>query len=207
MLSFIVIFLLLLLISSLFFIFIKRKRALFLILIFISLLSGLRAYNIGNDTFAYYTFFNNIAYFDFYYDLRIEYGFRLFNYLIGSTFNNFSYLLIIYSFMLYLSLGNFLIKLNLLNFFSILLIFLLVFIPIGNTIRQAMAISFLLLGLKFLIYKPNYFYFSLIVLFSSLFHLSAIIFFLLIPARKLQFNNILFMIIIFSKQLRICLNI
>lgn len=169
---------------------VKEKEKVFVIMSFITLFafSAFRSIEIGNDTYNYYKFYENLTPFKFN-ETRFEFGYVMLNSLIKTFFINPQFLFIISSFIILISIYRFFIdKSNLL--WLALLIFLLSHTYFGtfNTIRQYLAFAFLVFAYNG--YRDKkYFIFVLMTFLAFLFHKSAIVFLGLIFTPLLKTRN------------------
>lgn len=170
----------------------------FLIFTLLILQFGFR-WETGTDWQPYLTHFNSISYFD---DILpsilvgFEPGYTLFVYLIKLFSNNYTLFLFLHS-ILYFSLIFISIKRLSPYFFTSLLIFYCSTLGYLGSNRQLLSIAICFTSLPYIVDR-NYLKFTLIVFFASMFHLTAIIFFIFyfLNARiKLQW---LFIILISS---------
>ena len=146
----------------------------YIVLVFIS---GFRNYNVGVDTKLYSSFFEyakNISYSNLH-NVRYEYGFALFCKLLSTLNNNYHYLLFATSAFINYAVLNFIKKNSKNVYFSVIMYILCnFFFSYMNVMRQAIAISIILLNYESL-KKEKYLKFSIGILFAMLFHTSAIL--------------------------------
>lgn len=148
------------------------KFILFITMGLLGFLSSFRNYTIGIDTAHYlngYYYINELARYDFY-----EIGYVLFNILIYNVFDNFQFLIIFSSIIIYFGFSKYFLENSNNVILCSVLFFSLLYRGSLSIIRQYMACSFLLLGIIKL-KKRNLPFFFIYVLLASLFHSSAFI--------------------------------
>lgn len=163
-----------------FWIFLEKKsinrKAFWLPFIVLVLFSSMRSYVVGLDTGGYTADFRDqldVSYFNFRSD--VEYGFQFLHYIILKFTKNYFWLFFISSIIVLYPYLNFFKKNSKDYFLSVF-----IFITFGfysfyfNGLRQGIAMAIVVLATPFLIDK-KFFKFSLIVLFASLFHKSALV--------------------------------
>jgi hypothetical protein len=175
--------------------------------LFLFIFSGFRHYEILNDSLAYKEIFDNTLTYNFtdIFTGRIEPFYQLINKLIKSFISNdYSVLFIITSIIIQLSILKFIFKNSSKVWFSVYLFFSFRFYLFSlSAIRQGIALGLTLLAFNYL-KKNEKKYFILIVLIASLFHYSALIFYLVLIFRNSKFekNKVIIMsiltLIIFS---------
>jgi hypothetical protein len=154
----------------------------------IILIGGLR-YKVGADWGMYEYLFDDINSLSDIFDKREEKLYVFFNYLLKQVYNNYSFFIfILFSFSF--SLKYYIIKLYSPDVFLSLMIYIFgVFLIYDlNGLRQGMAMAFVLLSIP-LIVNNKFFYFLLIVMIGSLFHVSAIIFLPFYFLAKIKISN------------------
>lgn len=171
----------------------NKKKKIFLILSFslLAVIAGIRNYTVGIDTHLYYKFYLNLpnVSFDMLKNVRYEFGFSLLCKILSTICKNPQFLLLITSIFINYAIGNFIYK-NSKNVVisTILYIICNYYFSYMNIMRQAIAISIILLGYE-KIKKEKYITYSIYVLFASFFHFSAISALVLIVLRKFNFNK------------------
>lgn len=180
-----------------FFVFLKRKTALLLSFIILSLMAGLRKYTVGADTLQFYEAFNNIGQTNdwTFSEFRYEYGFSLLCKILYIIFRNPQSLIFFTSIFINFSVFIF-IKNNSKDYFlsTMLYIFLNYYFNYMNIMRQAIAIGIMLLFYRFLKEK-NYLVYLLGIIIAFFFHKTAIVGLLLIIVKIMNrykyFNSFL----------------
>lgn len=144
----------------------KTARNIYLILTMglLMILTIFRRIDVGNDTFSYYILFMNIKNYGVNINPEIELGYKYLNFLIGSFTNNYQILLVVIGVMSYVSVIRFINAYSYNLSFSVLLFFLLFYKPYINVMRQVIAISLVLVAIKFLFKEKPIRYFILIIL-------------------------------------------
>lgn len=175
----------------------KRNKILLLVLIVVmSLLPAFRSIDVGTDTSNYVEMFQQFGSSNFYelFEYPTEKGYVLLNYFSSIFLSSFNSFFLLFYFLLF---GNFI------YFFSknsnFLSLSLLVFLTLGfylssfNIMRQMIAISVCLLSLRY-VFNREFLKFTLMIILSSLFHTTALIFLLVYFVYKYsdQFKYILF---------------
>lgn len=167
----------------------KNKFIILFLIFFISLLPSLRSINIGTDTYNYVRMFHEFSAANNISDLFLfntEKGYVFFNYFSSffvDSFNGFFFIFYLTIFSLYIT---FFLKNS--NLFSLSL---LVFMVLGfyaasfNIMRQIMALSICLFSLKY-VFKQDFIKFILIIMLSSLFHITSLIFIIVYFIYKFQ---------------------
>lgn len=162
----------------------------YIAIIVCTIIFGLRDYNVGTDTKAYYQIFNWFGT-DFVKRKLFVYetGFSFFNILINKLFGNFTIFLIIMGFILYHNIISSVCKLSERPSISMLCFFGLgSFAQSCNILRQYLAMSFCLVALVYLVKKNKIIPFIFFVFVGFLFHKSAIIFIIILPLKYLRFE-------------------
>lgn len=171
----------------------QRYKKTYLIFIFsiLTLISALRSSTVGVDTMQYvkaYNLINNIPWYD-YDTLWYEWGFfalcKILNYFTRDP----QILIIISSIIIMSSVGRFIYK-NSSNVVisSFLFLTLNLYFNYMNIMRQALAISIVLIGYEYL-KENNFIKYVILVVLASLFHQSAICCLVLIIFKKLNYNK------------------
>src|SRR5690625_3234240 len=176
----------------------KRAKILYLVIMFIPLfiLSSLRSSDIGTDTKNYLSGFNSIKYADFdnVYDVvRWEVGYVFLNKISSYLSEHPNIILIITSFIALLGVFYFIYKNStsvILSVYLYLTLYLYFFS--FNGIRQAIAMSIIVMGLHFIIQRKLLKYLIMVII-ATLFHETAILFIMLyfIYNLKLTYKNVL----------------
>lgn len=158
-------------------------------IVFLALVFGLRDYSVGTDTKNYLDIFNWLGS-DFIWERFIyEKGFCILSVLVNKLFGNFTIFLIICGFIIYFNVIHVFCKMSQSPSTSILCYFGIgSFAQSCNALRQYLAISFCLLALYYLIKKDNDILFAFYVIVAFLFHKTAIIFLILLPIKRIEFN-------------------
>lgn len=154
-----------------------RKVYCTIVFVLITLISALRYYTVGIDTYQYYRAFGIISNLDFshFSILRYEYGFTLLCKLLSYITENPQILLIVTSCFINYTVGKFIYKNSKNPMISIILyITLNVFFSSLNLMRQSMAIGFILLGFEKLKNK-KWIQYSIYVIIATCFHTSSLV--------------------------------
>ncbi len=179
----------------------KLRQKVYLLFVFLMLatVASLRAYTVGMDTIQYYTNYEVIAKMDWqaHTDIRYEFGYfalcKILNYISPDP----QLLIIVTSCFICFSVGFFLYKnSNDVIFSSFLFITLNIFAFYLTAMRQALAISIILLGIG-LLKKPkfrNIAFYILIILLAMQFHNSAAIMIIPIFFVKIKYTNTSFLV-------------
>lgn len=169
----------------------KKKIFLYISYIPITLLAMLRDKTIGIDTMQYVINYKKISLVSLsrFNTIRYEYGFTLFCKILSTINNNPQFLLIISSLLVNYCMAKFIYKNSKSVVFSTMIyIFLNFYFNNMNIMRQAIAMSIILLGYEYLKEK-KYFIYSLYVAIASSFHFTAIISLVFILIREYKFNK------------------
>ena len=179
---------------------IQTKFVIFSMLI-LTIISAIRASNVGADTLQYYTAFNCLSSFnELNFDIfRYEKGFTFFMWIIHKFSKDPQILLITTSLIVNYGIGRFIMKNSNNKILSLILYFICnFFFSYMNIMRQAIAISIILFGFEFL-KKDKKILFIIFTLLASFFHFSAVLALLYIPLKKLKYNkNMILIVIIIS---------
>lgn len=154
----------------------NKKYWIAIIMILLSLLSGLRHYSIGNDTYNYYRNFFSIAYygFDFLKTSRFEIGYSFIVYIVTLLTNNFNVFLLLTSLLVNIAIGTFIYKYSKNPMFSIILfIFLRLFFSEMNILREFLSLTIFLFSIKY-IENRNLFKYTILLFIGYLIHNSII---------------------------------
>ncbi len=183
-----ILYFLIILLIIIFFVFLKRKTALLLSFIILSLMAGLRKYTVGVDTLQFYEAFNNIGQTNdwTFSEFRYEYGFSLLCKILYIIFRNPQSLIFVTSIFINLSVYVF-IKNNSKDYFlsTLLYVFLNYYFNYMNIMRQAIAIAIMLLFFKFL-KNNNYLIYLLGIIIGFFFHKTALMGLILIIIKMLS---------------------
>lgn len=151
-------------------------------------MASFRRYDIGYDTGAYYSFFEQMCNGNFYYDKRMEIGYRLLNIIVSKISSNYTFFLFIIYFFQYSVLCAFAKRVSIDIRFFIMASWLFLFINFTGLQRQSLATAFVLLGVIQLINeKKNWFIFLCII--AALFHVSALVILVLLILKKYEANS------------------
>lgn len=169
----------------------NSKVYLFLCFVPLTLIACLRNPSIGIDTQQFVNAFDKIIFLkpENFGLLRYEYGFSYLCWIIGKICTNSQLLIFVTSLFVNYSIARFISK-NSENVYISVILYLIVnfYFSYMNIMRQALAISILLLGFEFLKEK-KYVKYLLFVLIASFFHSSAILAVIFIFLRKFKFNR------------------
>ena len=163
------------------------KSVYILCFLFLGLLAAFRSPIVGNDTKEYIRIFQDFR------DLldngtRFEYGYLYYNLFIHKITGNYQVFFIITSIFLFATYGVITWKYSFRPKLAVLFFFILAFPGTVNTMRQSFAICILLFSLDYII-KRRWIFFIFIVLFASLFHVTAIIFLVVYTLSYLRINR------------------
>ena len=120
-----------------------NQLGLALLMIAIFIMAAFRRYDVGNDTQSYLSFFSQISLGNIAYDPRIEPGYRYLNLLVSLFSNNFTWILIISSFLLLFPAYSLFRKFSDNPKLCVLLFWMLGFTTLVSATRQAIAVGFL----------------------------------------------------------------
>lgn len=179
--------------------FLKKKTALAISFILLALVAGLRKNTVGIDTMQYYTTFTEIGESSWSFsEIRFEKGYCVVVKILHLLFKNPQSLIICSSLFINFSIYKF-IKNYSKNYLISILVFIFnnIYFSYMNIMRQALAISIILLGIKYLLNK-KYIKFIIVILLASLFHTVAIASIILIPIYMLKDKKILPYLILFA---------
>ena len=183
----------------------NKKNALFISIVFLTLISALRCYTVGVDTKTYISAYKLIGLSPkwYYLDFRYEPGFYYLCKILNVFNSNPQTLIIISSIFINFSVYTFIKKHSKNYMLSVLLYVIMnIFFSYMNVMREGLAISILLFGYEYLLEKKYVRYF-LIILLASLFHTSAfaaliLLLYSMLPKRRFfYFLEILIAIITF----------
>ena len=156
-----------------------QKGYLILLLVFFMVLTGFRAYYLGNDTTEYVYYFNSFKNGDFDPYYRIELGYQVFCYLIGRFTSDPHVFLVIYSIICYSIFGIFIFK-NSKNIpLSLCMLFCLFFGAYMNIMRQGLAILLLLGAISYL-RKDKFIRAALLIILAGTLHATAFLLLILL---------------------------
>lgn len=168
------------------------------VVIVISLLIGLRAYNIGNDTITYHHIFNVSNVYDNFFEPKdLEYGYVLLMRFIGLFTKNPQIAILVVAFITVTPVIITIFKRSEMPWLSVLLFFLLgIMGDQMNILRQSIAMVIVFTGSKFLLDRKVIKY-IIIVLIATLFHKTAVFALIIIPFLYIPVNNLLIAVIMF----------
>lgn len=170
----------------------QNKKYLVIIFLILTLFLALKSKGVGVDAKSYQKIFYDISklsFLDVYNYDRYEIGYKYFCKIISMIWNNYQFFLCIVSIIEMVGFYYF-IKNYSKNYIFSLFIFVTfdTYIFTFGILRQAISLSLLLLSIKFL--KENKFIkYAALVIFSSLFHKTALIFILLYPLKYIKLNK------------------
>ncbi|WP_438319195.1 EpsG family protein [Sporosarcina sp. FA9] len=179
------------------------KKVYFIIIIIqLSLISGLRGYDVGSDTNNYISYFNTHSYMSLqqvlYSNFDIERGYVFLEFLISKISNDPTVLFLIIALFFIFAVGRMIFKHSSEPILSFILFVCLGFFSLSMSgMRQIVALGFIILSFEF-IKKRKVLPFILIVLIGSLFHLSALVF---LPAYFIAYKKFTTPYIIFAVML------
>lgn len=179
----------------------------FFLISYLFVITAWRNYSIGTDTMNYVSLFGSLGapttqinFFDFIEMIhaRFEYGFIILNKLVYHFSQNPRYLLIASSLIIYVSLYIFIRSLSKDPYLSITM-----FVSLGymassmNTMRQSVAISFVMLAYVSIIKYRNYFFGFLNIFCGFLFHKTALIFLIIVLLKNWKYSkkNVFFLLV------------
>ena len=183
----------------------KKENLYFIILAFIPIIiiSGLRSPEIGVDTQQFVNAFNKIKYMSIsdFSSLRYEYGFSFLCWALSKISSEPQILIFTTSLIINYSVAEFIYK-NSKNVYLSTILYLICnfFFSNMNIMRQALAISIVLLGYEKL-KNAQYLKFIGFVIIASQFHSSAILSLLYIPLKKFKFTKKSSIIVLFATVL------
>lgn len=158
-----------------------KKRYLFLVFGMLTLFSGLRGYSIGIDTINYvkmYIYVREYGITSFkLLNKNFEIGFLVYTYVLSRLFYSPTTLLLVSSAIICTSFAITFYRYSENIKISSFLFIIWFFLGTMNTMRQFLALSIFLQAIPFIL-KKNFFKFFILVVFASLFHISALIFIL-----------------------------
>ncbi len=163
----------------------RLKIKLAFLLFSMSMMASFRGYDVGNDTRSYYNFFKQMVYSNTDFDPRIEIGYRYFNIFIAFFSENFTWVLFFSSLFLFVVLYKFYVKYSNNYIMCGIFFWLIGFITIISATRQAVAIGFVYLAIIFLVERKRILFFSFVIIAAS-FHLSAMIFLVMLPLSNIK---------------------
>lgn len=174
----------------------QLSQFVFFSLFFITLIfTGLRYYT-GNDWSGYISYFNNVDFSD----NKYEFGYKILNLICKTLFNNYYVVQFFASFLLCFSIFWFYKKNSEYKFLSLLLFIAAYFSSLFmSQVRQSIAVSILILGMKY-IYNRDLKRYLIVLLFAALFHSSAIValpIYFLFVSTKLIFKIFLLLLSLF----------
>lgn len=176
-----------------------RNILTFILVSYLFVITAWRSYSIGTDTINYTSFFGylgspatqvNVFNLVEMIHSRFEYGFVLLNKVVYNFTQNPRYLLIICSLIIYVSLYIFIRCLSQDPYLSITM-----FVSFGymassmNTMRQAVALAFIMLSYVLIIKNKNYFFGALFIFIGFLFHKTALVFIIVILLKNWKYSK------------------
>lgn len=172
------------------------------VVLVISLLIGLRAYNIGNDTITYHHIFNiSNEYDNFFAPAELEYGYVILMRFIGLFTKNPQIAILVVAFITVTPTIIIIFKHSEMPWLSVILFFLLgIMSDQMNILRQSIAMVIVFTGSKFLIDRKIIKY-IIVVLIATLFHKTALFALIIIPFLYIPVNNVLVTLIMFLSVL------
>lgn len=154
----------------------NKDRSFYLIvsLAFLCFITSFRGYDIGNDTHAYYRFFENIVNGVDNVDERIEPGYRFLNLIIAQFSVNYTVFLLITSLILFYALYRYIKSYGFSDKLYVVLFWCFSYVAYVSPLRQSLALSIALLSMPLLFTKRSYL-FIIPVLLAATFHKTAIV--------------------------------
>lgn len=174
-----------------------KKLMCAVVVIVLSFLIGLRAPHVGNDTITYHAMFTNLNVYDnFFLVESFEYGYVILMRFIGLFTKNSQIAIIVVAFLTVTPVIITVFKYSEMPWLSVLLFFLLGIMGFQmNIMRQALAMSIIFAGSKFLLDRKIIKY-VILVLFAMLFHKTAIFALFIIPFLYIPVKNIVIVILL-----------
>ncbi len=168
----------------------KSTRVIFITMCFIELafISGFRSWNIGNDTQAYINVFILSGSYPELLKSHMEVGYLIFNRFLHLFTSNPQVLLITTSIFIIGAWLKTFYKYSIALLFSVLLFVILEYSTTLTMIRQEIAIGIVLLSIPFII-RRQLFFFALMVILATSFHISAVFAIILYFLYNLSFNT------------------
>ena len=163
------------------------KNKYIICILFLFCLAAFRTSIVGNDTKTYIEIFENCKYLIQSEASRFEIGYLYYNYVLFKITSEPRILLFVTSAICFLCYGIFMWRYSKSPKLALVFFFLIAFGSTMNTMRQCMAICVLLFAVDCII-ERKYIRFVLIVLFASLFHISAILFLIVLPLSFIRIN-------------------
>ena len=166
----------------------KKGKGIFILCVFsLGVLAAFRSPIVGNDTLEYIRIFESCD------EMlssgsRFEIGYLMYNSLIRQISNNVQVFFIITSIIIFTTYGIYIWKYSSRPKLAFLLFFILSFPGTVNTMRQCIAICFLLFSLESVVNR-KLFVFIFYVLLASFFHATAILFIFVYPLSYLKINR------------------
>ena len=154
----------------------NKKITISIVVILFSLLSGLRHYSIGNDTYNYIRHFWGITQQGLFYikNSRFEIGYSYLVYFLTHLSENYTVFLLIVSFFINIMIGKFIYNYSKSPAFSLLLFILLrFFFGEMNIMRQFIALCIFINSIKY-IENRNFIKFTIVAIIASTIHSSAL---------------------------------
>lgn len=161
-----------------------------LVVVVLSLLIGLRAPHVGNDTITYHAMFTELNVYDNFFIVEsFEYGYVILMRFIGLFTEDSQIAIIVVAFLTVTPVIVTIFKRSEMPWLSVVLFFLLGIMGSQmNILRQALAMSIIFAGSKFLLDRKIIKY-IILVLFAMLFHKTAIFALLIIPFLYIPVKN------------------
>ena len=191
----------------------KKRKKIYLTIVFIilAIVASLRAYTVGVDTEQYCIAFDKISEMTIEQakeDTRYETGFVVLCKILSYVYDNYQILIIVTSIFIMYAVVRFIYEeSNDCILSSLLFVLLNCYAMYMCVMRQAIAISIILIGYIAFLKKGKYVKFAIIVFFASLFHQSALIMLIAIPLYNMKFKNkYYFMAIIISAVIYVMAN-
>ena len=156
----------------------NSKSYIWLVSIMLMIFLGLRGLSVGIDTNAYYSFFEDSKHLNLIdiFDVSVEQGYWLFQFIIGRVFGDFQFLLIITA-IIYVGIVSYNIYRYSVNpMFSYILFIIFGFYSFGmSATRQTLAMAIVMIAYNFIVDK-KFIKFLIVTLIAASFHISAMIF-------------------------------
>lgn len=157
----------------------SQKLFLFIVTVQMVAINGLRHVSVGNDTLRYERSFFSTQQIDSFTKLKAidyEFGYQMAQKIVSLFTESFNVWLFIVAFFVYILLGKFIFRYSKSFFFSYLLFIGMGFFDFSlSGIKQTIAIIIILYSYKYILSR-NFVKFLTMILFASLFHLSAVVF-------------------------------
>lgn len=172
---------------------------LFTSLLFLCLITGLRRYDIGNDTESYYRFFDNIAYGSFDSDERIELGFRYLSLFLSMISKDYTVFLIITSAILFGTMYKYIRDYGYNSKLYVCIFWCFAYISFVSPLRQSLGLCLVLWAIPFLV-NGKVLIFALACYAAHYFHNSAIVCLAILPLAYFEpkKNRVLWVVILIA---------